>query len=338
MKIEVIKDIRMFKDLEIIWYDLYRSGTYSVFQSFTFNYYSWKHYLSLDPNNSLFIIKVFSDSCVSCIFPFYKDKSKNLRFINDKHSDFCEILLKDPINLNDVFSQINNKKYLFLNLKKESHILNNINSINMPYKMINLDQRYSYIEINQGSFPDRMDRYKSKHKTEIRRILKKHHNLDHHIISFKDCVFPRKDILRIREHMISNRMRNKHFLDDWHINLLESLYNSGDLIISQTKSIEILSMCFILRKDNEYLFWMDIFYDIQFINLFNYISFISNISSHCNVLINFGRGDYNYKLLNFNPNIDNLYRLRIFNNRFDYIRSSFIENCMSLFKSLYNKI
>ena len=104
MKIEVIEDIRMFKGLEIIWDDLYRSGTYSVFQSFTINYYSWKHYLSLDPNNSLFIIKVVSDSCVSCIFPFYKDNSKNLRFINDKHSDFCEILLKDSINLNDIFS------------------------------------------------------------------------------------------------------------------------------------------------------------------------------------------------------------------------------------------
>ena len=56
------------------------------------------------------------------------------------------------------------------------------------------------------------------------------------------------------------------------------------------------------------------------------------------ILINFGRGDYDYKLLNFNPHIDNLYRLRSFNNRFDYIRSRFVENCMSLFRLLYNKI
>jgi len=59
MQYKVIADIREFKLLEPEWNLIFDRNTYSVFQSFVFNYYSWKEILTHSSSNSLFIIKIF---------------------------------------------------------------------------------------------------------------------------------------------------------------------------------------------------------------------------------------------------------------------------------------
>ena len=93
MQFKVITDIREFKLLESEWNLLFDRNTYSVFQSFVFNYYSWKEILTHSSSNSLFIIKIIQENITVGFFPLYNDKTNTLRFINDVHSDFCDLVL-----------------------------------------------------------------------------------------------------------------------------------------------------------------------------------------------------------------------------------------------------
>ena len=56
----------------------------------------------------------------------------------------------------------------------------------------------------------------------------------------------------------------------------------------------INSISFILYKDNEYLFWIDMFDESKMVNLFNYTSIMSKLSSENAVCMNLGRGLYNF--------------------------------------------
>ena len=95
MKIEVIKDSIRFKEIRSQWEELYSLGSYSKFQSFTYNYYAWKHIVSNSKGNDLYIIIIYDGTEIIAIFPCYKNNFNIVRFINDQHSDFCDILAKD---------------------------------------------------------------------------------------------------------------------------------------------------------------------------------------------------------------------------------------------------
>jgi hypothetical protein len=63
------------------------------------------------------------------------------------------------------------------------------------------------------------------------------------------------------------------------------------------------------------MFWIDLYDDVQMVNLYNYISYISLKSVDNKVCINFGRGAYSYKISNFAPEIRKLYSLYIFSSK-----------------------
>ncbi len=92
MKIEHISDIDSFLDLEDDWNSLHIKSNTTIFQSYNFNYLSWKHQLSKDSRNKLCILVNKYKDYIDCIFPFYLNKRNQLKFINDIHMDFCDII------------------------------------------------------------------------------------------------------------------------------------------------------------------------------------------------------------------------------------------------------
>ena len=88
MKIKIIKNINEFQNLKTDWDRLFVAVNCSVFQSFEFNYFSWKTELSKNTNNQLAISVVKNEEEIIAIFPFYIDAKKQLRFINDIHARF----------------------------------------------------------------------------------------------------------------------------------------------------------------------------------------------------------------------------------------------------------
>ena len=98
MKINIITNIEAFKALKEDWDILFSKSNCTVFQSFDFNYYSWKHELISDNRNQLAIAVITINESIVAIFPFYIDSNKQLRFINDIHFDFCDFITKESIN------------------------------------------------------------------------------------------------------------------------------------------------------------------------------------------------------------------------------------------------
>ena len=172
MRIDIVDSIEEFRVLKSDWDFLYdKDKKYSVFQSFDYNYYSWK-YEYQDSNSKLAIVRVELNSQICSILPFYMDKRKRIRFINDIHSDFCDCLSTKILNFK-LIEDVLRVKFMFhhiqlINLKKESKILS-FQNISLKSK----NSTYSFLTLKKGVFPENFKSYKSKQKTEFRRIIKK---------------------------------------------------------------------------------------------------------------------------------------------------------------------
>ena len=140
MKIEIIDNINKFSEIESKWNKIYDIGNYTFFQSFHYNFYAWKNILFEDSFNKLNIILVYHEKTIVAICPFYIDKLKRLRFINDIHTDFCDILVTKKIEFNNVLKSLNFiNSYSFINLNKNSHLL----------KIIDVNH-FSYVQKHQS--------------------------------------------------------------------------------------------------------------------------------------------------------------------------------------------
>lgn len=345
MKIEIIKDSIRFKKIRSQWEELYSLGSYSIFQSFTYNYYAWQHIISNSKGSDLYIIIIYDGSEIIAIFPCYKDNFNIVRFINDHHSDFCDILSKDYFDINTLFKKLDCKRFSLIHLKKGSILYNLVSKIDKSIYRIKEGVRFSSIEIPEGSFPDNFIRYRSKQKSEIRRIKKKNRNFQHRSYSVKDMSFPKDKIIDLKDRIISSRLRTEDFLDNDLINLIEDMYNNSDLIISEVfeldsrSNINSLSISFILVRENDYQFWIDLFIDKTMINLYNYIKFIEFVSLDKNVSINFGRGDYRYKISNFQSDIAQLYSFNTYSTSIDLLfRYYILDRIRDIVRKIYYKI
>tara|TARA_B100000131_G_C18098011_1_gene604835 strand:- start:803 stop:1837 length:1035 start_codon:yes stop_codon:yes gene_type:complete len=342
MKINIIDNNKDFLDLKKSWDSLYLNCNCSIFQSFDFNYNSWKYISSKKLSATLSIVVIYVKNELISIFPFCVI-NKSVRFINDEHVDFCDILLLDEyefnldIAINPIISKFRIKSFKFFNLKKNSALLK-LNSNIFQYQRKSPSSKFSSIKIDKGNFPDNCSNLLSKQKYEIRKILKSF-NPEHTIMSSeKKDNFPINDIRLLRDHMIKRKIRNKFFLNDHFLLIVESMYynNLIDISLLFIKS-KVIAISFITKYRSKYMFWIDIFDSTKRVNIYNYISFIRHVSSISSVDINFGRGIYKYKLINFRPDISNLYSLEIYKNKIDLIIDYFKIKILYMIKRLYKR-
>lgn len=338
MNYKIVKNIEEFKSLKQDWNRLYKENQkYSVFQSFDFNYYSWKYSLEyIDINLS--IILVLKDLEITSILPFYIDKYKRLRFINDIHSDFCDIISKVDIDFNRVKKYIQSefkiKSVHLINLREDSNLINDFLSYNLVE-----GEKYSVIALEKGRFPDNFSTYKSKQKTEFKRILKINNGKTHQILNFPEDDFPERNIDKLRKKMIGLGIRNESFLPTSQVKLIKQLYHEKLLSISVVKSnTSVNAISFILNDQCQRIIWIDMFDESKMINLFNYISLFSSFSEKNSININFGRGTYGYKISNFLPEIKPLYSIFLFSSNWQEFKFRFNTNVFSILRYLYKKI
>lgn len=340
MKYRLISNIVEFKDIEIDWKYLYEKDKKNTFfQSFEFNYLSWKY--DLEKKKNILAIVLAYDSCIlQSIFPFYIDKRSRLRFINDLHADFCDSISIVDVDFNEVIKVLRTSfkinYFQLVNLKKVSSLLD-YSSINRCSVISDVD--YSVLCLNEGLFPDNYLHYKSKQKTEFRRILKINRNKDHKIIDFTNTSFPKDRIETLRERMILLGIRHKNFLPKSQLLLIEELYLNGNVALSiVTESGVVNAISFIIKSQSEYLIWIDVYDDSKMVNLYNYILAISYLSSSNSVKINFGRGSYNYKIKNFIPSVNQLFSVFIYSSKYSELYFLFERRVIQLLKCIYNKI
>jgi len=343
MEIRIISDIKQFKQIQDDWNILFNLGGYSVFQSFEFNYYSWKTELSKNKQNILCIIEVRSKDILSAIFPLYIDCRKRLRFLNDKHADFCDFLINDYCDFDMILSYARKKRLYnsvhFINLKDDSFVYNFYKKRDVNNSFIKDSVKYSDLVLSEGSFPDNYDKYKSKNKSVFRRVKRKNNNKSHYLLSKDKDDFPIMEVNVLKERMIKLGLRSPNFLDNNRLRLLEKLFNSDKLIISIIRQdMKIHALSFILKNSDNYLFWISLFDNSQMIHIYNYILFMEAVSGNNKVQISFGRGDYDYKITNFKPDVKQLFAIFIFINQFDKLIFWFFDKMSNIIKQIYKSI
>ena len=135
MRVRIISEIQEFLDCKDKWDTIFNKHDYSFFQSFEFNYYSWINELSKNKLNRLCIISLKNNGIVFAILPLYIDSKRRLRFINDVHADFCDVLSEQKFEFETILSEIRDKfKSMDFNLMNE-YLSNQIGvSQNAGYK------------------------------------------------------------------------------------------------------------------------------------------------------------------------------------------------------------
>lgn len=343
MKIEIIKNNDRFLALKQDWDQLFELGNYSSFQSFSFNYHSWYIELSKDIRNQLAITVVKKMNEVIAFFPFYVDAKKQLRFINDIHADFCDCITSEEIDISELFSHIKTKAPFktirLINLKEDARVKSYLKNIQLSNSLCMPFEKYGLAELQEGNFPDNYPEFKSKQISEFRRIEKKNNDKIHLVLSIDNQEFPERDILTLKERMIKLGYRKKFFLTKKQLKLIKQLYCEKHLVLSVVqKDNQMHAISFVLKSANEYLFWIDMFDDSKMINLFNYISYMRKVSVNESVVVNFGRGAYNYKIVNFKPTIKQLYAILVYENSIQLYFSQFSDKMLNKAKLIYRMI
>ena len=342
MRVRIISEIQEFLDYKDKWNAIFNKHDYSFFQSFEFNYYSWINELSKNKLNRLCIISLKNNGLVFAILPLYIDSKRRLRFINDIHADFCDVLSNKKFDFENILSEISNQlkfdSVYFINLTKYSFLYGLYEKNTLRNCRLKPFAMYSDLVIPNGSFPGNVLRYRSKQKTEFRRVKKKNIDKDYQLLLKDDADFPINEIHQLRERMIELGLRKANFLDEDRLLLLKQLYNSNRILVSMVKNkSNIHAISFILTNENEYLFWIDMYDNTKMINIYNYILFMESISFDNNVKINFGRGVYDYKVENFKPDIKQLFALYIYRNQLHLSLFLFFDKIKGVLKSFYKK-
>lgn len=344
MKINIVSSIDSFKQIQNNWTELFNLAKYSVFQSFEFNYYSWKLDLSKNSLNRLCVVLLTSNEKVYTIIPLYIDSKKRLRFINDNHADFCDFLSVKSIDLSQVINSLKEKvnfKFIrLINVRKDAGIYTSIKAFNSANKIVKSISEYSVLNLEQGIFPYNVPHYRSHQKHRINKAIRKHEDKTSLVFNYKEHSFPKKEILLLKEVMINSGIRKHDFLTNEMLCLIEHLYNSGFLILHMMMDKDRISACNIIltRSSNGFMFWIDLFDNLQMINISSYICFMQYVSLEKAIVIDFGRGRYFYKSSNFNPEYHKLHQIDIFFNKWDKVICVMFNQIRGMLISIYKKI
>ena len=281
---------------------------------------------------------------IFAILPFYIDVKKRLRFINDDHADFCDFISKEEVDFLEVYTylklKLDFKSIRLTNMQHTSNIYKSANKLNIENKVLKLISEYSSVNLEKGSFPYNVKHYRSHQKHRINKAERKYKKRKSLIFNSKEHSFPKKEILFLRDSMISLGLREYDFLTNERVCLIEHLYSSGFLILHFIKHQDNINSCNIIMQKSpvEFMFWIDLFDESKMINIFSYIRFMQFASSGSSVVINFGRGRYFYKVSNFSPFFEKLYQVEIYNNKWGKLKSMIINYIKDLLTLLYKKL
>lgn len=277
---------------------------------------------------SLYFVLIKPKNKILSYIPFYIDSKKTLRFIFDKHTDFCGVIGQKPdlYIFKDLSKKILNESRIHNvsldNMLPGDSLLNNLKHFLGDGVAITCYNNHSFIHINDKGF---LGHLKSKEKSELKRVRNKNESLTFEVLNGNKA-FPAKEIKAIRNQMIANKIRNNNFFGDSFLSFSKSLYDAGELeIFTKWNGDTLVSSSLVLKNSysNVRLVWIDLYADIQYINLSSYIDYVYYLKSYSPLILNFGRGSYDYKTKNFQPEVKNLYNLRYSKSKYKFLFTNY---------------
>lgn len=314
MKVKLILKQDEFLQISKIWNRKYKEvEDRPFFQSFEWNY-SW--YFNNLIEEKLFIILFYEEDYLQdckLICPTFIDKKGVLRFISDIHSDFCDVLANnlselDCNKITRLFTElIDNQRGLksinFKNFSKNNSYVNALlKNIDVNYFYFQNVSSSSFSLENGNLFPNSAPHFKSSNRKRINKNIKKFSKYEPKLIKSISSDFPKEDILRLRNYMLENGNRKLDFFNDNMIETVRSLYDKGLVEINMVSyDFQVQSIIIIFKSQNSYQLWVALYMNIPHISVFTINSFLQLVKG--DVRIDLGRGLYNFKIMNYAPEV-----------------------------------
>lgn len=278
---------------------------------------------------SLFFVLNRHEETLESYLPLYIDSKKTLRFLFDKHTDYCGVIGKDLNNnfLKDFAKIISQDKRIerldFDNLLFSDSLLNGLRYYLKSGVFLTSYNNHSYISCtkDKGYF----NSLKARDRSELKRVLKKNANSSFSVFAFPQS-FPKEGILKLRDKMIMQGSRDKDFLSSDFLSFIEELYQNNEIVVlANSLGEEMVSIVFTFKNNIQktYMFWLTLYdQNVQYINLATYLNFISTVEFEEEYKISFGRGDYSFKAT-FAPTVENLYNFRYSKSKYDFFFTNY---------------
>lgn len=308
------------------WDVLFDKSTQATpFQSFGFIMSSLEF---LSPESDPHVICVRNDSSndLEAILPCMIDRSGTLRFINAAHIDFAGAIVASDVNVYVLYESI--AQYFLHEKKIKRVVLDNllhtdpILSALKPFAktcFVNDFNYYSTIEVfkkeGDKDFVDAFRNVNAKQRKNFRTLLKKNAgNIDFHIHKKENGdPYPDEIVEYLTNNMIQKGIRVRGYFSENMLNFWKDLYNKGVLIPAVLKidgEVKSLNFMYYDAKRNEYIKWIMLYVENRF-NLLINLYIAKQLYEYGGATINFARGIYDYKMVNFHPEVKAIYRLII---------------------------
>lgn len=297
------------------------------FYSPTYILTAYEQFLLANEKNQLFFVTYQIKSEVINYIPLYIDAKQTLRFIFDVHTDYCACIgpdlnfgaLKDLAKL--LLEEPSIKRLEFENLLPNDQILNFFKHFLGLGAVIACYNNHSYVNSICGS--DFLKHLKSDQKSKLKRLRKKNEAYPFEVFDGSKPL-PKSELKQLRAAMIANKSRDQHFFDDAFFHFAQLMYAAGELeVFSKWDGTSLISASMVLKNKQYRMVWIDLYADVQFVNLSAYIDYINYLQQFPELLFSFGRGSYDYKAKNFQPQLQNLYNLRYSKSKFNLIFSHY---------------
>lgn len=319
----MIQVYNKFSDIKAEWDYLYSISNFTVFQSYDYNLISWSFF----PNRGMLYILCYrcSDRNIKLIFPTYIDKRGTLRFINDVGTDICNMVYDHDLNLYDVMKEIclyiisqkEVKSISLENLQGDSPILSYF-KVFFPNSIVFSNNEVSFLECRRCDDPIASFKHLTNDKRKkLKKILKHEDEYKFDILSIRNNdLFPLASLIKIANLMVKKKIRSEATFENNFWEYVKELYNHGllEIAIIYDNNNTALSAGLVFVNEQISVRWVILYTEPQY-NLWNNIMYINVKGKERDYINNFGRGGYDYKMINFKPQISPLYKVIVPNSK-----------------------
>lgn len=333
--IRLISDIPQLEEIEPIWENIFQKDPMvTPFQKYGYIRASVDYQQELHPQLSILLVKDDMSSQWVAIFPFVVYPKGELRFINADHTDFCAPLILPEYNHYNLYEEV--AQYIIHNKDIISLLLDNITANDMllsafiphfKYNICVASDYYSLIPVYRlATDRDAVDGFrfvKKVRRNKLRKIRQKYPEAVFKFFAKKDGDnYPADIIKKLVEQMINNGIRTRAYFSQSMLEFWENLYNSNILSVAVLYDKGCPLVCNFVLKDennNQYIKWILLYNDSHLNMVLN--MFIEEVIYNGNGgIINFARGIYDYKLVNFHPDVKPLFRLYLSKTKKRYVK------------------
>ena len=329
--INVINNLSELAYLKDSWDYLFKVCSYATpFQRYEYVFNSWKR-IKHD-GDELYILCVKSDNTrqVTAIFPTSLDNHGILSFITQAYIDFCSALVLPEYDNYLLYEEIATfikkdnkiKAISFIDLKTDNPLI----AVLKPHFTNIILKECSYYSTlpivkhpNDRDFVDGIRSVNSHGRKNIRVVRKKlEGKSEFRLLRHSDNnSYPDDIISKLCKQMIQTGLRTEQYLSNNMRLFWKDLYESSLLTIATLSFDGEIKSCNFMYYDikrNEYIKWIMLYTETKWNMCINTL-IAEKLYNDGDCTINFARGIYDYKMVNFHPSVKVLLSLSVFKSK-----------------------